>query len=100
MTKPTLSFIGAGTLGTALSKACASAGYRVLSIHSRTFENAARLAGSLPQAEAVPHPSDATNADVTFLTVPDDAIAAVCEAWLGRPLPVSCIAVVPCHSMS
>lgn len=92
MTKPTLSFIGAGTLGTALSKACASAGYRVLSIHSRTFENAARLAGSLPQAEAVPHPSDATSADVTFLTVPDDAIAAVCEsvAWPTSSSVVHC----------
>ncbi|MCK5584454.1 DUF2520 domain-containing protein, partial [Candidatus Bipolaricaulota bacterium] len=92
MTNPTLSFIGAGTLGTALSKACAAAGYRVLSIHSRSFEDAARLAGALPQAEAVSNPSDVTRADITFLTVPDDAISAVCEsvAW-----PATC-SVVHC----
>ena len=44
MTKPTLAFIGAGTLGTVLSLACAAAEYRVLSIHSRTLEDAEDLA--------------------------------------------------------
>jgi len=92
MTKPTLSFIGAGTLGTALSKACASAGYRVLNIHSRTFENAARLAGALPHAKAVSNLSDAVSADITFLTVPDDAIAEVCGAitWPSSSSVVHC----------
>jgi len=92
MTQPSLSFIGAGTLGTALSKACASAGYRVLSIHSHSFEDAARLADALPVAEAVSKPSDVTRADLTFLTVPDDAIAAVCESivWPASSSVVHC----------
>ena len=92
MTKPTLSFIGAGTLGTALARACAVAGYHVLSIHSHSFEDANRLANALPGAEAVSSPTDTTRADIIFLTVPDDAIAAVCEsiAW-----PAAC-SVVHC----
>lgn len=92
MTNPTLSFIGAGTLGRALSKACASAGYRVLAIHSHSFEDATQLANALPGAEAVANPSDVTSADIIFLTVPDDAIATVCEsvAW-----PATC-SVVHC----
>jgi len=80
MTKPTLAFIGAGTLGTALSLACADAGYRVLAIQSHNFEDATRLANALPEAAAVSNPSDATSVDIVFLTVPDDAIAAVCES--------------------
>ena len=92
MTKPTLSFIGAGTLGKVLSKACVAAGYRVLSIHSHSHNDAARLASGLPEAEAVSNPSDVTRADIVFLTVPDDAIAKVCESisW-----PRSC-SVVHC----
>jgi len=92
MTKPTLSFIGAGTLGTALSLACADVGYRVLAIHSHKFEDAIRLANALPEAEAVSNSSDTTKADIVFLTVPDDAIAAVCEsvAWRASSSVVHC----------
>jgi len=92
MEKPTLSFIGAGTLGTALSLACATVGYRVLAIYSHRFEDAERLANALPQAEAVSNLSDVTSADITFLTVPDDAIAPVCEsiAWPASSSVVHC----------
>ena len=92
MTKPTLSFIGAGTLGTALARACAIAGYHILSVHSHSYEDAARVASTLRQSEAVSNPVDTTRADIVFLTVPDDAIASVCEsiAW-----PASC-SVVHC----
>jgi len=92
MTKPTLSFIGAGTLGTALSMACATAEYRVLAIHSHKLEDAARLANALPGAEAVANPSDVTRADIIFLTVPDDSIATVCEsvAWPASSSVVHC----------
>lgn len=92
MTKPTLSFIGAGTLGTALSLACEAAGYHVLSIHSHNFEDAARLASALPQAKAVSNVSDVTRADIIFLTVPDDVIAAVCKSitWPASSSVVHC----------
>jgi len=92
MTQPTLAFIGAGTLGTALSRACAAAGYHVLSIHSHSHEDAARLASTLRQAKAVSNPNEVTSADLTFLTVPDDAIAAVCESisWPASSSVVHC----------
>jgi len=92
MTKPTLSFIGAGTLGTALSLACAAAEYRVLSIHSRTLEDAEDLATKLPDAKAVEDISAVTTADLIFLTVPDDVIASVCEsvAWPASSSVVHC----------
>lgn len=92
MTEPSLSFIGAGTLGTALAKACASVGYGVLAIHSRSYEDATQLANALPHAKAVANPADTTIADIIFLTVPDDAIAAVCESMSW---PDSC-SVVHC----
>lgn len=92
MTKPTLSFIGAGTLGSTLALACVSAGYRVLCIHSRSFDAAARLANALPQAKAVSDPTKVPSADLTFLTVPDDVIATVCESisWPARSSVVHC----------
>jgi len=92
MTKPTLSFIGAGTLGTALSKACALAGYRVLAIHSHSLADARLLANALPGATAVENPTDVATADLSFLTVPDDAIASVCESisWSDSCSVVHC----------
>jgi predicted short-subunit dehydrogenase-like oxidoreductase (DUF2520 family) len=92
MSKPTLAFVGAGTLGTALAKACSSAGYRVLAIYSHSYTDARRLAETLPHAEAVSDPSDVTRADLTFLTVPDDAIASVCAAipWPASSNVVHC----------
>jgi predicted short-subunit dehydrogenase-like oxidoreductase (DUF2520 family) len=92
MTKPTLAFIGAGTLGTALSRACAAAGYHVLSIHSHSHEDAARLASTLSGAKAVSNPTDTTTADIVFLTVPDDVIAAACESisWPASSSVVHC----------
>jgi predicted short-subunit dehydrogenase-like oxidoreductase (DUF2520 family) len=92
MSKPTLSFIGAGTLGRVLAKACAAAGYQVLAIASHTYADAADLALALPGADAVVNPSQATRADLVFLTVPDDAIAAVCESIVW---PATC-GVVHC----
>ncbi|MCK5584742.1 DUF2520 domain-containing protein, partial [Candidatus Bipolaricaulota bacterium] len=92
MPKPTLSFIGAGTVGTALSLACAAAGYRVLAIHSRTLEDAENLASKLPDAKAVADISAVTTAHLVFLTVPDDSIAAVCGsvAWPSSVSVVHC----------
>lgn len=92
MPRPTLSFIGAGTLGTALAKAWANAGYRVIAIHSQTHEHAVQLAHALPEAKAVSEISGVACADVIFLTVPDDAIAAVCESitWPASASVVHC----------
>ena len=85
MTKPTLAFIGAGTLGTALAHGVASAGYSVTMIFSRELEDAKRLAGSLPEAMAISSVDEIATADLIFLTVPDDEITRVCNAVRWRP---------------
>jgi len=92
MPNPTLAFVGAGKLGTALAKACAAAGYRVTVIYSRASEDAAALAGGLPETEAVTDIARVTDADLTFLTVPDDAIAPVCASipWTRSSCVVHC----------
>jgi predicted short-subunit dehydrogenase-like oxidoreductase (DUF2520 family) len=92
MGKPTLSFVGAGKLGTALAKACTAVGYRVAIIYSRAFEDAGALAEGLSEADAVTDIARVADADLTFLTVPDDAIAPVCASipWTSSSSVVHC----------
>ena len=78
MTQPTLAFIGAGTLGTALAHGATAAGYTVTAVFSRTFEDAKRLADPLPKAKAASSIEEVISADLIFLTVPDDEILGVC----------------------
>ena len=85
MTNPTLAFIGAGTLGTALAQAVASAGYPVTKIYSRTLGTAEKLAATMPNAKAVSNIQETAAADLIFLTVPDDEIAGVCASVNWRP---------------
>jgi len=92
MSKPSLGFVGAGKLGTALAKSCTAVGYRVTVIYSRSFEDAAALAEGLPETESVTDIARVTEADLTFLTVPDDAIATVCASipWTRSSGVVHC----------
>jgi predicted short-subunit dehydrogenase-like oxidoreductase (DUF2520 family) len=73
-----ISVVGAGNVGTTLAVLLKRAGHTITGVASRTAAGAAR-AGELL---GVPHgiyPSEFTReADVTFLTVPDRAIAGVC----------------------
>ena len=86
MTTPSIGFVGAGTTGNALALALSREGYRVTAIASRTFVHAQVLAGRLPDATAAASPQDVSEScDVTFLTVPDDAIAGVAGAIAWRP---------------
>ncbi len=80
--RPTLGFIGAGRVARALASAAAQAGYVVSVVASRNAGNARRIAAKLPDCEAltIDRPEDMSavfaKADLVFLTVPDDAIAA------------------------
>jgi predicted short-subunit dehydrogenase-like oxidoreductase (DUF2520 family) len=76
--KPRIGFIGAGRVGTALGVAFSRAGWEVSGVASRDAERRDRFHSLVPTARAF---ADATNvldeADLIFLTVPDDAIAGL-----------------------
>lgn len=76
--RPRLAFIGAGRVGDVLAVAFARAGWRVTAVASRDEERRARFAGLVPGARAFAEPQAVLDdADLAFLTVPDDAIATV-----------------------
>ncbi len=78
---PKLGFIGTGIVGSALARALVHAGYDVTAIHNRSPEKAANLAASLEGAHAVDSAQSVVDgADIVFLTVPDDAIEALCRS--------------------
>ncbi|VVD94177.1 Rossmann-like and DUF2520 domain-containing protein [Pandoraea anhela] len=85
--RPTLGFIGAGRVARALASAATRAGYEVTVVASRNIDKARHIAATLPDCAAwhVMQSDDMnavfSKADLVFLTVPDDAIAA-CAAHL------------------
>ncbi|WP_157123092.1 Rossmann-like and DUF2520 domain-containing protein [Pandoraea vervacti] len=88
--RPTLGFIGAGRVASALARAAVRAGYEVPVIASRRRENTERVAAALRDCHplTVDRPGDMnavfSRADVIFLTVPDDAIAECAEHLTPR----------------
>ncbi len=78
--RPTLAIIGAGRVGSTLAQTLRWRGYTVTAVYSRTPESAQRLANKLQTRVATSSTEAALGAELTFLTVPDDAITSVCEA--------------------
>ena len=77
-TRRRIGFIGAGTVGTALAVRLSGGGYSVVAVSSRTRASAQRLADAVPGCRAYDSAQDvADNAQVVFITTPDDAIAGV-----------------------
>src|SRR5258708_4654399 len=76
--KPTLAFVGAGRVGSTFAQTLRWRGYTVTAVYSRTPESARRLADKLDTRVAASAAEAAASARLTFLTVPDDAIAVVC----------------------
>ena len=80
--KPEVSIIGSGRLGTALAVALAGRGYSIRSLVARRAQKArqaARLLDAEVQALAAKQLHLLRPADVFFITVPDDQIAAVAD---------------------
>jgi predicted short-subunit dehydrogenase-like oxidoreductase (DUF2520 family) len=74
--KPTLGIVGAGRVGTGLALSFARAGYKVAAVASRSAASARALARRVRGARVSSAQQVADAADLVFLTVPDDAIAA------------------------
>lgn len=74
-----IAFVGAGKVGTTLARAWHSAGWTVSAIYSRNPAHATGLAQRVMAQAAPTLTAIATNSDLLCLTVPDDAIAGVCE---------------------
>ena len=76
--RPQIGFIGAGTVGTALSIRLHEKGYPVVSVASRSKSSADRLAERVPGCKSYDSKqSVADTAELVFITTPDDAIAQV-----------------------
>ena len=90
--KITLGFIGAGRVGTGLASGFARAGVHVVAIASRTIAAAQKLAKRIRGARVCAPQEVAERADIVFLTVPDDAIAAVAASvrWRAGSACVHC----------
>jgi len=81
-----LGFIGAGTVGTALAMRLAGNGYPVVAVSSRRQASARKLAQEINGCRAYDnHQAVADNAELVFITTPDDAIAPVVSKVKWRP---------------
>ena len=90
---PTLGFIGAGRIGTALAWGLARKGYAVAAVASRSRASAERVAAGMAGCRAVTDPQSLADCvDLVLLTVPDDAIAAICAGlrWRAGQAVVHC----------
>ena len=73
-----LGFIGAGTVGTALSVRLSSQGYPVVAVSSHRQASARKMALAVSGCRAFKNIQDVADAaDLIFITTPDDAIASV-----------------------
>jgi len=72
-----LGFIGAGTVGTALSVRLSDKGYPVVAASSRSQTSAQRLAQAVNGCRVYNNQGVADNAELIFITTPDDAIVSV-----------------------
>ena len=73
-----LGFIGAGTVGTALSVRLSNKGYPVVAVSSRTQTSARSLAQAVSGCQVFDNNQGVADAaELVFITTPDDAIASV-----------------------
>ncbi len=76
-----LGFIGAGTVGTALSVRLSGKGYPVIAVSSRSQTSARKLAEAVSGCHVFNNNQDVADAaELIFITTPDDAIASVASA--------------------
>ena len=90
---PRIGFIGAGRVAKGLAWGMARSGQRVVAASSRSPDSAGQLAARIAGCRALADAQDVVDGcDLIFLTVPDDAIAAVAASLKWR----KDVAVVHC----
>ncbi len=83
---PTLGFIGAGRVARCLAAVWARAGYTVAAVASRSRTSAEQFAAEVPGCKACDSAQQVVDdAQLIFITVPDDAIAASAASLTFRP---------------
>jgi predicted short-subunit dehydrogenase-like oxidoreductase (DUF2520 family) len=93
LTPSRIAFVGAGAVAATLARAMQNAGLSISAIASRSRAKADAIAANLPAALSTDDIQAAVDAaDLTFLTVPDDRIRAVCDAvrWRAESAVVHC----------
>jgi predicted short-subunit dehydrogenase-like oxidoreductase (DUF2520 family) len=81
-----LGFIGAGTVGTALATRLAGRGYPVVAVSSHSQASAQKLAHAVKGCQPFNNnQAVADNAELVFITTPDDAIAPVAAEVKWHP---------------
>ena len=84
--KPKLGFIGAGTVANTLAVALSDKGCPVVAISSRSCRSAEKLARLIKDCRACSNNQEvADNAELVFITTPDDIIAPVAARLKWRP---------------
>ncbi len=79
--KPAIAIVGCGTVGTAIGKLLARAGYRVSGVATRSKKTAVSAAKRIGAEGFSACPWEISkNARIVFITTPDDAIQRTCEA--------------------
>lgn len=77
--KPRLGFIGTGKVGGTLARLWYTAGVQIAAVYNRSPASAARLGAAVDAAVGDSDQAVVVAADLTFVTVPDDAVQAVAE---------------------
>ena len=88
-----IAFVGAGPVAATLARAMDRAGLNVVAIASRDAHRAHHIASAVSDAVTVDTPQAAADLGrLVFLTVPDDAIAGVCDGirWRAGQAAVHC----------
>ena len=81
-----LGFIGAGTVGNALAARLSGRGYPVVAVSSLSRASAQKLAGAVKGCQVFDsNQAVADNAELIFITTPDDAIASVAAEVQWHP---------------
>ncbi|TAK35221.1 MAG: DUF2520 domain-containing protein [Chloroflexota bacterium] len=90
---PSVGFIGAGTVGTALAVSLSGRGYQLAAVASKTHASAAALAARIQPPPPVCDAQGAVDrCELVFLTTPDDLIGPVANslAWHAGQAVVHC----------
>ena len=98
-----IGFIGAGRVAKGLAWGMARSGQRVVSTASRSAASAAELAAGIAGCRACKQAQEVVDtSDLVFITVPDDAIAAVSDAlaWRAGMAAVHCSGATEISALS